>query len=174
MDAFAVSIAAGIRIKHLTPRHVFRLGWHFGLFQFLMPVIGWVLGRRVSGQIGSFGDWVAFGLLAFVGGKMLYDALSEEDEQKDAQRDPSRGLLLVTLAVATSIDALAVGISMAVKNVSVWWPCLTIGFVAAVLSTCGVVFGNRIGTRWGKRAEVLGGLVLLGIGCKILLESFPS
>jgi putative Mn2+ efflux pump MntP len=174
MDAFAVSVAAGIRIKHLTPRHVFRLGWHFGLFQFLMPVIGWILGRRVSSQIGSFGDWIAFGLLAFVGGKMLYEALGKEDVDSDTKRDPSRGLLLVTLAVATSIDALAVGITMAVKDVSVWWPCITIGLVAAGMSTCGVVFGNRIGTRWGKRAEILGGLVLLGIGCKILLEGFQS
>ncbi|MFP4353533.1 MAG: manganese efflux pump MntP family protein [Phycisphaerae bacterium] len=171
MDAFAVSLAAGLTIKDLTARHVFRVGWHFGLFQFLMPVIGWIAGRRVSGYISSYDHWIAFGLLAFIGGKMVYEAIAE-DEQERSDRDPSRGLLLVTLAMATSIDALAVGVSMAFLDVSIWWPCITIGIVAALMSTIGIFSGSRLGSRWGQRAEILGGLVLLTIGAKILIESY--
>jgi putative Mn2+ efflux pump MntP len=167
MDAFAVSIAAGIAVERLTGRHVFRLGWHFGLFQFLMPVLGWLAGRTVAGYINAFSHWIAFGLLGWIGGKMLWEAFHETEEK--AARDPTKGMLMVTLSIATSIDALAVGLSMAVLNTSVWLPAVIIGLVAGGLTTFGIIFGSRIGARWGRRAEILGGLVLLGIGARILI-----
>jgi putative Mn2+ efflux pump MntP len=169
MDAFAVSIAAGITLEKLTGRHVFRLGWHFGLFQFLMPVIGWLAGRTVASYISGLSHWVAFGLLGYVGGKMLYEAFQAEEHRSG--RDPTKGLLMVTLSVATSIDALAVGLSMAVMSITIWVPALIIGLVAGTLTTLGILFGSRVGSRWGRRAEVLGGLVLIGIGTRILLTA---
>jgi putative Mn2+ efflux pump MntP len=169
MDAFAVSVAAGITVERLTGRHVFRLAWHFGLFQFLMPVLGWLAGRTVADSISAFSHWVAFALLAYVGGKMLWEAFGQSQER--SRSDPTRGLLMVTLSVATSLDALAVGLSMAVMSITIWVPALVIGLVAGGLTTVGIIFGSRIGGRWGKRAEILGGLVLLGIATRILLEA---
>ncbi len=169
MDAFAVSVAAGITLERLTGRHVFRLGWHFGLFQFLMPVIGYLAGRTVASYISGLSHWVAFGLLGYVGGKMLYEAFQAEHQRSG--RDPTKGLLMVTLSVATSIDALAVGLSMAVMSTTIWVPALVIGLVAGALTTVGMIFGSRVGSRWGRRAEVLGGIILIGIGTRILLTA---
>lgn len=168
MDAFAVSIAAGLAIPELTRRHVFRLSFHFGLFQFMMPIIGWLAGRTVQGYISQFDHWIAFGLLAFIGGKMLWEAVMEEGTASNG--DPTRGLMLVTLSVATSIDALAVGLSMAFLKISVWFPSVIIGLVAAAMTAVGIRFGSRIGSRWGKAAEITGGIVLLGIGVRILVS----
>jgi len=168
MDAFAVSIAAGLIIPLLTYRHVFRLAFHFGLFQFLMPVVGWLAGRSVAAYIGAFDHWVAFALLTFIGGKMLWDARHREENA--CPDDPTRGLLLVTLSVATSLDALAVGLSMACLNVSVWMPSIVIGLVAAALTVIGIRFGRRIGRRFSPLAQGLGGLVLVVIGLRILVS----
>lgn len=168
MDAFAVAIAAGLTLPAVTPRHVFRLSFHFGLFQFLMPVLGWLAGREVAGYIGAYDHWLAFGLLGFVGGKMLLEACHPEDTQDRA--DPTRGLTLVSLSVATSLDALAVGLSMAFLRVSIWFPCVVIGLVAAALTAVGLGFGTRIGPRWGRWAEAAGGLVLLLIGARIVMS----
>ena len=118
MDAFAVAIAVGLSIPALTRRHVFRLAWHFALFQAMMPVIGWLAGRTVSSYIAAFDHWVAFGLLSVIGGKMIYEA--GHPEQAADRGDPTRGLMLVTLSVATSIDALAVGLSLAFLDLSIW------------------------------------------------------
>ncbi len=168
MDAFAVSIAAGLVIQQLTFRHVFRLAFHFGLFQFLMPVIGWLAGRTVSVYVSSYDHWVAFGLLAFLGGKMMRAAMhGAGPERRD---DPSRGLLLVTLTIATSIDALAAGLSMGFLGVSIWVPSAVIGLVTAMLSVAGVCFGSRIGAGFGRIAEFAGGVVLLAIGIRILVS----
>jgi putative Mn2+ efflux pump MntP len=167
MDALAVSIAAGITLAAVTPRHTFRLAFHFGLFQFMMPILGWLAGRQLAPQIAAYDHWAAFGLLAFVGGKMLLDARKEE--RPNHRSDPTRGLMLVTLSVATSIDALAVGMSMAFMEVSVWFPSVVIGIVAATLSALGIRFGNRLGTRCGRWAEALGGCLLLLIGVRILV-----
>ena len=103
MDAFAVSIASGLKLAGVTPRHVFRLSFHFGLFQFLMPVIGWYIGRQMAAAISEFDHWIAFGLLSLVGGRMLWEAYSERES--GAKTDPTRGVLLVALSLATSIDA---------------------------------------------------------------------
>ena len=167
MDAFAVSIAAAVTLPQITPRHVFRLSFHFGLFQFLMPVIGWSIGQGVADWMGMFDHWLAFGLLAYVGGKMLWEACYG---QADAVKvDPTRGWRLVTLSVATSLDALAVGLSLALIHVSVWIPSVVIGVVTATLTALGLGFGSRVGQRWGRGAEITGGCVLLLIGLKILL-----
>ncbi len=171
MDAFAVSIAAGLTVDRVTPRHTFRLAFHFGLFQFMMPVLGWLAGRELAALIAAYDHWVAFALLAYVGGKMLWE--SGRQHQPENRSDPTRGLTLVTLSVATSIDALAVGLSLAFlrPGQSVWGPSVVIGLVAAAFTAVGITFGSRIGAKWGRWAEALGGVVLLGIGLRILISS---
>jgi putative Mn2+ efflux pump MntP len=167
MDAFAVAIAAAVTLPRVTPRHVFRLAFHFGLFQCLMPILGWLAGRQVAPWIETFDHWLAFGLLTFVGGKMLWEAWSSEPEE--TRVDPTRGWMLVTLSVATSLDALAVGLSLAFVRVSVWMPSVAIGLVTGTLTALGIRFGSRLSRRWGRSAELVGGVVLILIGVKILL-----
>ncbi len=168
MDAFAVALGTGAVLSRLTGRHLFRLGFHFGLFQALMPVIGWLAGLTIMQWVEAWDHWIAFSLLAIIGGRMIYEAFS--DEEKTDDRDPTKGLSLVLLSIATSIDALAVGFSLSVIGVSIWMPALVIGLVAAVLTIAGMLLGGRIGDRWGSRVEILGGLVLIAIGAKILIE----
>lgn len=168
MDAFAVSLSAGAGPYAGNGRAVFRLAFHFGLFQFLMPVAGWLAGARLVGLLGAFDHWLAFGLLALVGGRMIAAGLGRGPETP--RGDPSRGWTLVALAVATSIDALAVGLSLALLKVSVWLPALVIGLVCAALSVAGVRLGRVLGTLAGTRMEVAGGLVLMAIGVRILFE----
>jgi putative Mn2+ efflux pump MntP len=169
MDAFAVSIAAGLNLAPVGRRHTFRLAFHFGLFQFLMPVLGWLAGRQLMVYISALDHWVALGLLGAVGGKMLWDARREEEEAP-ARADPSRGWMLVTLSVATSIDALAVGLSIGLLDAPIWIPAVVIGLVAGTLSAVGVRFGSRIGRRGGRIAEAAGGCVLILIGIQILVS----
>ena len=171
MDAFAVSVSASATLPVVTWRHYFRLSFHFGLFQFLMPVIGWALGLSVRDYIEAWDHWIAFAMLALVGLNMLREAWSGEDEEH-ASGDPSRGLQLVMLAVATSIDAMAVGLSFAMIGVSVWWPAAVIGLVCAAITAAGVKLGRLLGSSslLGNKASVIGALVLIGIGLKILHE----
>ncbi len=168
MDAFAVSVSSGLVLERVTHRHVFRLAFHFGLFQFVMPIIGWLVGRQLATMVQAYDHWVACGLLVAVGGKMLWEARSDHAEQ--ASTDPTRGLSLVTLSVATSLDALAVGLSMALTGVSIWLPAIVIGTVTAALCVAGICFGSRIGSRWGRYADAFGGCLLIVIGLKILLS----
>lgn len=170
MDSSAVAVATGLSLPKVTHRHVFRLAFHFGLFQFLMPIVGWLLGRTVAEHIGAWNNWIAFALLAFVGGKMLWEAWQTKDAHE--RPDPTRGWTLVTLSVATSIDALAVGLSMALLHVSIGLPSVVIGLVCAALTAVGILFGGRIGPRFGRVADIGGGLVLIGIGIKTLVSSF--
>jgi putative Mn2+ efflux pump MntP len=172
MDAFAVAVAAGLTVHRLTGRHVFRLAWHFGLFQFMMPVLGWFAGRTVSSRIAAYDHWVAFALLAAVGAKMLHDAFAHGDDKP--RSDPTRGLRLVTLSVATSLDALAVGLSMAFLDVSIWLPSAVIGVVAAGMTTVGLCFGSRLGRRMRHWAEGTGGVVLVLIGLRILISHLSA
>ncbi|MEN6459191.1 MAG: manganese efflux pump MntP family protein [Thermoguttaceae bacterium] len=166
-DALAVSIAVGMALDRVTPRHVFRLGFHFGLFQCMMPIVGWLAGRQVAGYIGGFDHWVAFGLLCAVGAKMLWEAW--DDDQTASDRDPTRGLTLVALSLATSLDALAVGLSMAFSRVSMWWPSVVIGLVTATMTSLGITFSSRIGSRFGHWAETAGGSVLILLGVWMLV-----
>lgn len=168
MDALAVSIASGIFIQNMTPRHVFRLAFHFGLFQAVMPLLGWLAGTSFAAYIVEWDHWVAFLLLSIIGGKMAYDGLKGGNPA--LTRDPSRGMLMVSLSVATSIDALAVGLSFAMLNMNILIPCIIIGVITGALSTFGVLFGNRIGNKWRRSAALAGGAVLILIGTKILLS----
>jgi putative Mn2+ efflux pump MntP len=167
MDALAVAIAVGLTLSPITPRQAFRVAFHFGLFQFMMPVLGWLAGRELEAWIHGYQGWIAFGLLSMVGLKMLWDA--SRHGGTPAPSDPSRGISLVTLSMATSVDALAVGMSMALWGVSVLGPSVVIGLIAATLSAVGVGFGSRLGPRWENGVEVFGGLLLLGIGVASLL-----
>lgn len=171
MDAFAVSVSAAATLPSVTWRHYFRLSFHFGLFQFLMPVVGWALGVSVRGYIEAWDHWIAFAMLSLVGLNMLREALFGEEEEKRSG-DPTRGVQLIMLSVATSIDAMAVGLSFAMIGVSVWWPAVVIGLVCAAVTAAGVKIGRILGGSriLGNKVSVLGGLVLIGIGIKILHE----
>ncbi len=171
MDASAVALAAGVALPRVTWRHTFRLAWHFGLFQALMPVAGWLLGLSFRAAIESFDHWVAFGLLALVGGRMVQEGLSDKADEAP-RRDPTRGATLVMLSVATSIDALAVGLSLAVLDAPIVVPALVIGLTCLVLTALGLHLGRAAGRveRLAHWAEVAGGVALLGIGLRILWE----
>ena len=167
MDAFAVSLGSGVKIKE-GPRPIFRLTFHFGLFQALMPIIGWFFGNTIEPLVKDFDHWVAFGLLAFVGFRMIRSGLGNGEEE--AQTDPSKGWTMVLLSIAVSIDALAIGLSLAFLGVSIWIPALMIGLVTSGLSWIGLRVGNGFGKRYGKSIEVFGGVLLIGIGVRIVIS----
>lgn len=168
MDAFAVCLGLAAARKSEGLRPTFRLSFHFGFFQFLMPVLGWFAGMTVVKWISTFDHWVAFGLLAFVGGRMVLAGLNHEKEAES--NDPSRGWNLVILSVAVSIDALAIGLSLAMVHVAIWYPAVVIGIVTSLISLLGLQLGGRLGARFGKRMEVIGGVVLVIIGLRILVS----
>lgn len=170
MDAFAVSLGIGTTGRANRPRPIFRLAFHFGLFQAMMPVIGWLAGLTVQSFVAAWSHWIAFGLLLFIGGRMIREALAADDDS-ERSNDPSRGLTMVALSVATSIDALAVGLTLAMLDVVIWMPSLVIGLVACAFTIAGLFLGTKAGQRWGKRVEVAGGVILVGIGFKILLSA---
>jgi putative Mn2+ efflux pump MntP len=167
MDAFAVSLGSGVKIGP-GPRPLFRISFHFGLFQAIMPVIGWFFGNTIEPLVQGFDHWVAFSLLALVGIRMIRSGLSKGE--KEIAKDPSRGWTMVLLSIAVSIDALAVGLSLGVLGVNIWTPALIIGLVTSVLSLIGLRVGNGVGKRYGKPVEILGGLVLIGIGVRIVMS----
>lgn len=169
MDAFAVALATGLALPQMTGRHLFRFGFHFGLFQALMPIVGWAASISFKEQIEAFDHWIAFGLLFIVGSRMLWEAWRGDDGGR-SETDPTRGASLVVLSIATSIDALAIGLSLAVLGVSIWTPALVIGLTAGALTVCGMLLGRLLGQAWGTRAQILGGLLLIGIGAKVLVE----
>jgi putative Mn2+ efflux pump MntP len=169
MDAFAVALGVGVSVAPLTRRHVFRLSFHFGLFQALMPIIGWLAGRSIHQYIVDYDHWIAFTLLAMIGGHMIHAAL-HPDHEKPVSGDPTRGFTLVLLSVATSIDALAVGLSLAMLETSVWFPALIIGLVAGAFTLVGLFLGRRINDAWGARVELLGGGILILIGVRIVVD----
>ncbi len=169
MDAFAVCLAAGALETIHGPRPLFRLSFHFGLFQFIMPVIGWLLGATLQPFIRSYADWIAFVLLVGVGVHMIYTSVYGETNRS---HDPSRGWTMVLLSIAVSIDALVVGISLGVLGIFVWYPAIMIGVVTGILSLMGLRIGRIVGKKFGQPAEILGGLVLIGIGVRILFLHF--
>lgn len=170
MDAFAVSVCKGLAMKKLSLRDGAVIALFFGVFQAVMPLIGYYLGTQFADYISEFDHWVAFILLAFIGGKMIYEAIKggEEDAAEGYKLDIKE---LFVLAIATSIDALAVGITFALlPDVSIWTSVALIGFVTFAFSLAGVVIGNKFGSKYEKKAELLGGVILVGIGLKILIE----
>jgi manganese efflux pump family protein len=144
-----------------------RASLSFGLFQAIMPVLGWLAGRTFVNFIGGFDHWLAFGLLGFVGGRMLWESFHPEREEK--RTDITKGLILLTLSIATSIDALAVGLSFAFLKVNILTASLTIGFTAFLVTIIGFLLGKKVGELVGRSAELIGGLILIGIGVRILL-----
>jgi len=179
MDAFAVSMCKGLGMKRLNRKHAFIIALFFGGFQALMPLIGWFLGTQFEQYIQSVDHWIAFGLLAYIGGKMLWDAI-RGDDCEEAQRAESKLDVkeLVVLAIATSIDALAAGITFAVLKTPIVPAVTLIGLITLALCFIGVSVGFRFGSKYEKAAQITGGVVLILIGLKILLEhlelvSFP-
>jgi putative Mn2+ efflux pump MntP len=168
-DCFAVALGASTSSTGRIRRRALRTALSFGLFQALMPLLGWLAGRTVVDIIADFDHWVAFGLLAAVGGHMIWESFRPEAERVDG-RDPTRGLMLVTLSLATSIDALAVGLSLAFIEVNIGMASAVIGIVAFTMTTIGFLAGRKASEVIGKRAETVGGLVLIGIGVRILLS----
>ncbi len=167
MDCFAVSLGVGTAGTAIGFRPTFRLFFHFGIFQAGMTLLGWLAGRTIVNYVASVDHWVAFGLLLFVGLRMIRSGQRKEGESSSLP-DPSHGITLVMLSVATSIDALAVGLSLALLAMNVFWSALVIGLVSAILSLLGLLLGKQLGLRFGKSMEILGGIILIGIGLEVL------
>lgn len=174
MDAFAVSVCKGLASKRINWLRAFAIALSFGSFQALMPLIGWALGEAVQSFIEPIDHWVAFILLAAIGLKMLWDAFHEdaEDEQKssDEQTWASFFIELILLSIATSIDALVAGISFSMANISIVWAVCVIGITTFILSLIGFVIGNKFGATFKKPATILGGVALILLGVKVLVE----
>lgn len=165
MDAFAVSIGVAASRGNMSLRPTFRLSFHFGLFQFVMPVIGWFIGYEIVDYL-EINIWIAFGLLLFVGTRMIFSGFKDEPVEK--RRDLTRGMSLVILSIATSIDALAIGFSLAMLKLDIWYPSVIIGVITAMLSLLAIYLGKKLNTRFGNRMEIIGGMILLIIGFKIM------
>ncbi len=168
MDAFAVSITSGITITHIKIRSALTIALFFGLFQAVMPVIGWLSGIALKDLISGLDHWIAFGLLTIIGVKMIY-----ESSQLKADReviDPLNISVLLMLSIATSIDALAIGMSLSFLDVAIALPAIIIGIITCALSFIGVYVGGSLGHFFERKIEIAGGVVLIGIGVKILIE----
>lgn len=172
MDAFAVSVCKGLGMRKLNKKHALIIGLYFGGFQALMPFVGWLLGSQFQKYITSIDHWIAFILLGFIGGKMMIEAVREwnEEEVVDVMDAPIDHKNMLVLAVATSIDALAVGITFAFLGTPIVEAITIIGITTMVISIAGVVVGNFFGSRYKSKAEFIGGLILVLLGLKILLE----
>lgn len=166
-----MAVATGVCLKNVSARQTFRLSWHFGLFQALMPILGWLSGSLLERYLARIDHWIAFGLLAFIGVRMLLEN-PESGSSNDRCKDPTRGMSLILLSVATSIDALAVGFSMSMLQNSIWYAAGIIGIVAGVFTLVGLHLGRLISaiSQIARYATVLGGSILIGIGVKILFE----
>jgi putative Mn2+ efflux pump MntP len=170
MDCFAVSLGMSCGHDKLSGGQTFRLALHFALFQFAMPIIGWFAGENLLRYIERFDHWIAFGLLTLVGGKMILESFRAEKDDEECPADRTRGWSIVILSLATSIDALAVGLSLAVLQVNILYPAAIIGLISFALTVAGTKLGPVVGRIAGKRAELAGGLILIAIGIKILVD----
>ena len=171
MDAFAASICKGLNMRRLNIKNMLIIGLFFGGFQALMPAVGWLLGKQFESYITSVDHWVAFALLVFIGGKMICDVFADKDEDDYGEKSDRLDMKeILTLSVATSIDALAVGISFAFLQVEIIKAVSIIGITTFILSVIGVAAGNMFGSRYEKKATLAGGIILILIGLKILLE----
>lgn len=171
MDAFAASVCKGLNMRRMNIKNMLVIGLFFGGFQALMPAVGWVLGKQFENYITSVDHWVAFALLVFIGGKMIYDVFEDKGEDDYGEKTDRVDVKeIFTLAIATSIDALAVGISFAFLQVDIVKAASVIGITTFLLSAAGVAVGNIFGAKYEKKATLAGGIILVLIGLKILLE----
>lgn len=173
MDAFAVAICSGAAIKNMRLHHAFRIAAFFGFFQALMPLFGWALGQTTAHLVRDFDHWIAFTILLIIGGKMLYEAFYP-DRQRIERRDPLNIYVLIMLSIATSIDAAAVGISMACLDIDILEPILIIGVITFIVSLLGTYIGKKGNEYLEGKVEIIGGLALIGIGIKILIEHLSA
>lgn len=172
-DAFAVSMCKGVEMKKIIWKYALLIALFFGGFQMIMPLIGWGAGSLFQKYITEFDHWIAFGLLLLLGGKMIYDGIFDKDEKKEGEEDKPLKLGLGTLlvmAIATSIDALAVGVTFAFLSVNIWLAVGIIGATTFTFSLVGVGIGVKVGDKFRNKAEILGGVILILLGVKILLE----
>lgn len=169
MDAFAVSIGKGLSVRKIQFNHSLSVGLWFGGFQALMPIIGYFLGVSFTSLVASVDHWISFGLLGLIGANMIKESLSKDEEDEDISPDFSRRTMFI-MAVATSIDALAIGVSFAFLGVNIWIASALIGIITCIISAFGLRIGNIFGSRHKSKAEFCGGLVLILMGIKILIE----
>lgn len=167
-DCFAVALSASITTKRFTFSNFFRFPLAFGIFQALMTVLGWLAGRAVIDFIAAYDHWLAFALLVFIGGRMIWESFHEKSDEE--HKKYTGWLTLLALSIATSIDALAVGLSFAFLEVNIAVACATIGVTTFIITIIAQLIGKRVGALVGKRAEIIGGLILIAIGIKILVE----
>ncbi len=174
MDAFAVAICKGLAMPRVDRKQTLLIGLYFGLFQAVMPLTGWLLGSQFARRVTKMAPWIAFVLLAWIGGSMIRESLSKKEEEEKAEPAELRHRELLMLAIATSIDALAVGVSfsMVELTVPIYAAAILIGCTTFAISVVGVFVGNLFGARYKNRAEFVGGAILILIGLKILLEHF--
>ncbi len=170
MDAFAVSLCKGLCMRKINYRYAVIIAGFFGIFQALMPLLGWFLGKQFERYIVSFDHWVAFGLLLIIGGKMIFDVFEKEKEISKPVFEKMNYKELLLMSLATSIDALAVGITFAFLGASIWMSVAVIGLITFAICFAGVLLGNRFGAKYKKKAQFAGGTVLILIGLKILLQ----
>ncbi len=169
MDSFAVSVTSGAIIRKFELRRVIKIACYMGIFQGAMPAVGWMIGKGAQQYVVAFDHWIAFGLLGVIGGKMIWEALKGEDDDKRCF-NPSKTIVLLGLAFATSIDAIVVGVGFGLLDTTLLLPVIIITVVTFVFSFVGVGIGIKFGQKYNKSAEILGGVVLIGLGLKTLLE----
>ncbi|RLD46198.1 MAG: manganese efflux pump [Bacteroidetes bacterium] len=167
MDSFAVAISNGLTIRNLNKKKTLLIAFSLAVFQALMPFIGWFAGIKIEKYIEEFDHWIAFGLLLFIGAKMIFEAFANDEESKGREL---RFITLIGQSIATSIDALAVGVSFAILKMEILMPIFIIGVVTFIFSILGLQLGKFFGRKFGKYVEIFGGIVLIGIGVKILVE----
>lgn len=173
MDAFAVSVCKGLGMTKINKKEMLIIGLYFGGFQGIMPLLGWALSTKFSHYVANYAHFIAFILLAYIGGKMVFEAIQDDDGCNGTIKDkPLNHREMFILAIATSIDALAVGISFAVLGRPIKEPIIIIGLCTFIISILGVYIGNVFGTKYKNKAELLGGFILIGIGLKILIEYY--
>jgi len=167
-DTFAASVSTGLAVNHIKFWQGVKVAIILAFFQSLMPLIGWFAGKQIASLISDYDHWIAFGLLGALGLKMIYESFVQEEKQDEA--DPLRFTILIGIAIATSIDALVVGVSFAFMEMNIYWSVFVIGAVTFLVSMIGMLFGKQAGGWFGKKMEIVGGLILIGIGIKILIE----